>query len=596
VEPGLCRWGVLGTASIARRNWQAIAQAGNAAVKPFALGAHGLIVLLAVVTYVHDLASPHIPKNGDEYPYTHITRLTAASGSFLPLRSELPGLRDTKPPLLFWQGIVSTDWGRSFGLGRLRSPSVAYTFLTGLLVFLLGRRLRDTETGLVSLLAYLAFFSTYRYGRPFLTNAPEVFWLFVPFFALLFWRPASFASRVAFPAAMGLALGLGLLYKSFALVVPVGLVLSLWYAHARGWRLGEVLEKDIGKIALTLAISLAIFSTWFLLDPDPRAVWEEFVVGENMGKFDLAGSYLPRLLWGRFSLPSFAAGFLLNAGLLVLPFVALLVSSWRRRGELSAGEQALWIWVVTLFIAYCFPSQRSSRYLLPAMPAVAVLLALHWPQIRRAILVATLVLSALPLVATVWLSRALQHTLPGPPPYGAGHWSLLALGGVVLLLAALVPTLTRPGVLVGVFLVLLSFSSLLQPLDGPRGRYDSKAQAAVAGRDVWVPVDFVAKEEGYRLLLPGARVIGYQDERDPSIRDLLRRYPLVAVRLRPSDPVGPEALVLGERLDLRGRHRGDEIREMLAGNVSEHLLVREVLVERPGAEAAPAVVPETRAP
>jgi hypothetical protein len=49
----------------------------------------------------------------------------------------------------------------------------------------------------VALLAYLAFFSTYRYGRPFLTNAPEVFWLFVPFFALLFWRPSSFASRVA---------------------------------------------------------------------------------------------------------------------------------------------------------------------------------------------------------------------------------------------------------------------------------------------------------------------------------------------------------------------------------------------------------------
>jgi 4-amino-4-deoxy-L-arabinose transferase-like glycosyltransferase len=63
-------------------------------------------------------------------------------------------------------------------------------------VFLLGRRLRDTETGLVALLAYLAFFSTYRYGRPFLTNAPEVFWVFVPFFALLHWRPATFASRV----------------------------------------------------------------------------------------------------------------------------------------------------------------------------------------------------------------------------------------------------------------------------------------------------------------------------------------------------------------------------------------------------------------
>ena len=32
MEPGICRWGILGTAGIARKNWQAIARAGNAAV------------------------------------------------------------------------------------------------------------------------------------------------------------------------------------------------------------------------------------------------------------------------------------------------------------------------------------------------------------------------------------------------------------------------------------------------------------------------------------------------------------------------------------------------------------------------------------
>ena len=32
VDPGICRWGILGTAGIARKNWQAIGRAGNAAV------------------------------------------------------------------------------------------------------------------------------------------------------------------------------------------------------------------------------------------------------------------------------------------------------------------------------------------------------------------------------------------------------------------------------------------------------------------------------------------------------------------------------------------------------------------------------------
>ena len=381
---------------------------------------------------------------------------------------------------------------------------------------------------------------------------------------------------------MGLALGLGLLYKSFALTVPVGLGLALWYAHARDYRLRDVLEKDLGKVVTTLTIALAIFGMWFLLDPDPQAVWDEFVVGENVGKFDLTGSYLPGLVWGRFSLPSLGLGFLLNAGLLVLPVGALIVSSWRRRRELSDGERLLWIWVVTLFVVYCFPAQRSSRYLLPAMPAMGVLLALHWPRIRRGILAATLVLAGLPLLAVAGLSLALQDTLPGPRPYGPGHWALLALTAAVLLLALFVPAFTRPGVLAGVLLVLLSFSSLLGPLDGPVGRYDASAQNLVAGRDVWVPVDFIAKEEGYRFLLPGARVRGYRDERDASVGGLLKRYPLVAVRLRAGDSVDEGIHVVGERYDLRGRHRGDEIREMLAGNVIEHLLVREVLVEVSG--------------
>src|SRR5512136_2798440 len=108
---------------------------------PFRLAWYGIVAVLAVFTYFYGLDSQHIPKNGDEYPYEHITRLTAASGRLLPLRSELPSIHNTKPPLLFWQGIASTRGGRDWTLYNLRYPSVLYTLLTGLLALLLAWRL-----------------------------------------------------------------------------------------------------------------------------------------------------------------------------------------------------------------------------------------------------------------------------------------------------------------------------------------------------------------------------------------------------------------------------------------------------------------------
>jgi dolichyl-phosphate-mannose--protein O-mannosyl transferase len=249
-----------------------------------------VVVALAVFVYLYGLDSQHIPKNGDEYPYEHITRLTAASGHLLPLQSELDGMRNTKPPLLFWQGIVSTHWGHDWDLWHLRYPSVIYTLLTALLAFLLARRLSgETESGFIAALTYLAFFSTYRYGRPFLVNPAEVFWFFLPFFTLLYWRPFSFESRLLVPLALGMEIGIGLLYKSFALLAPIGLALAWWYLHQRRYQWREFLRKDAYKLALLGILALALFALWFAFDPDPKSVWREFVIGENAGKFEAHG-------------------------------------------------------------------------------------------------------------------------------------------------------------------------------------------------------------------------------------------------------------------------------------------------------------------
>jgi 4-amino-4-deoxy-L-arabinose transferase-like glycosyltransferase len=555
----------------------------------WSLAWHRLVTLLAVGAYFYGLDGQHIPKNGDECPYEHIARLTANSGRLLPLRSELPNMRNTKPPLLFWQGIASTGGGRDWTLWNLRYPSVLYTLLTATTVFLLAWKLSHRlETGFVGGLSFLAFFSTYRFGRPFLTSPAETFWLGLPFFALLYWHPLAFDSRFVFPILSGVAIGLGLLYKSFALAVPAGLGLAWWYLQYRRYRLRTFLARDALKTALAISVSLALFGAWFLLDPDPGAIWKEFVLSENLGKFASPGGYWREFLGGASSIWSLALGYPLNAGLLAIPVVAFFGIAFKRRHELPEAEKLLWIWILSLFITFSLPSQRSSRYLLPAMPALAVLLALNWDRISRRAFALSLLLTAAVVTGIAYLSIRLQGAAPGGVrPYGWGHWLLLMGTEGVVLVGLGQPRLTRACVNAAILLGFLCFAAFLRPFDGPRGRYDPELQQYLRGKEVAVPYDFIAGDERYRFLLPGADVRGYREGPELTARALLARYRVVAVRLALADSARPEGTLLGQRLDLKGRHDSRELGELLRGRIDEQLFVNELLLEaRPAAAGA----------
>jgi len=547
---------------------------------------YGFCFLLAVFTYFYALDSPHVPKNGDEYVYAHITRFTAYSGHLLPLESQLHEMRNTKPPLLFWQGIASTRWARDWSLLTLRYPSVIYTLLTGGMAFLLGWKVSGRlETGGVAGLTFLSFFNIYRYGRPFLTEAPVTFWTFLPFFAFLFWQPVLIESRVLMPVLLGFLLGVGLLYKSFALVLPVALAFSWWYLDYRGYKVRTFLAKDAAKIAIISIVSLGLFSLWFLLDPKPMEVVREFVLKEHLEKFDAEGiGYLTHFMKGVSSVPGLAIAYMVNAGLLVFPLVMLLWVSFKRRRELGGAEKLLWLWVISLFLFFCLPSMRSNRYLLPAMPALAVLCALSWERISRKAFVASLLAGGVAIGAMAYLSLRLQFSLGGLHMFPVTYWMLLVVTSALLLFGLLVPEYTRAIVPCVALLMCLCLAVALRPLDGPLGRYSPEAQQYAVGKQVWVPCNFRAVDEGYRFLLPGADIHGYRDEGNLTVDSLDTRYAMFAIR-QPLSAMETHGLrLIGQRLEIHSRLNSHELADMLRGNVFNQLFVREILVEVPGAQ------------
>jgi len=89
----------------------------------------------------------------------------------------------------------------------------------------------------------------------------------------------------------GLMFGLGLAYKSFALIATASAAFwcALLLSEPRfGWRRAL---QDTLKTGLSVLIALGVFALWFVLDTDPAAVWKEFVIGENAGKLSNPDGY-----------------------------------------------------------------------------------------------------------------------------------------------------------------------------------------------------------------------------------------------------------------------------------------------------------------
>lgn len=542
-------------------------------------------LLLAVVIalgYLFQLGGDHIPRNGDELVYAHIARLTAESGHWLPLVSSYDFMRNTKPPLLFWQAMMAGGWGDHWTLFNLRLPSVVYSWGTALMVGVLVRRVvmnsqtgsplpegEGVKQGAIAAIVFLSFFSTYRYGRPYLTSGPETFWLFGVFFAMA-WSPAKLlASRWKFPLIAGVAIGIACLYKSFAMVAPVGLGLALCYqmigARKAPWQVFRAgVVRDGFKVFTICALALAVFGLWFALDPLPGEVWREFVVGENAGKFKSSPGYLKVAFSGNGGVLVILTGYFVNAGLLLPVAVGAAWTAWRcyRSGSTTTdAEKIMWLWLLALALVFMLPNQRSARYLIPAMPTVAVLIALYWQRMARTWFVITLVFCLLGALGMGLIAMGAVRAMQDTGVYSPLFWLLLAMIVLASLVGMFKKQLTRAVVAASSFAVLFLLAWTTAPLNGAPGHFKPATVALLQGQTVRVPNNFNGQFERYHFILPGAKVVAYDAPQPVDFQDVdallqTNRYVLVARRIGQAPCT--KCRIIDERWDLRSRQDPSE--------------------------------------
>ncbi len=298
----------------------------------------------------------------DESRYASVARGMLDSGDFVTPR--LNGTRYfEKPPLLYWAEAASfavlgpTDFAA-------RLPARLATLGTAaLLVRVLGG-----AAGLWSALVFLSAPLVFAVGRTNLTDGPLSFCLALAFLSLrgfLLTRERGGRGRILL-AGLGAACGAAVLAKGLVGVVLPGLALLAWAAITGKW--ARVREAVLSPAPL---VFLAVAAPWFVLVERANPGFSEFFfVDEHLRRYATDAAHRDAPFW--FLAAVFTLGF--------LPWTALLPSALSRLGRFRLADLRrapddlfLFLWVAVLVAFFSASRSKLPPYVLPAMPAAAML-------------------------------------------------------------------------------------------------------------------------------------------------------------------------------------------------------------------------------
>ncbi|MCF8169396.1 MAG: hypothetical protein K9J77_12405 [Rhodoferax sp.] len=270
-----------------------------------------------------------------------------------------------------------------------------------------------------------------------------------------------------------------------------------------------------------------------------------------------------------------------NAGLLFFVVLGWMlfgaVRAFKRRNslQLSPAQRILLVWLLVWLVVFTLPSQRSARYVIPAMPALAIWMALTWDKIPKVWFWITLLILAPALVMLArigWVMGELQI---------ASSTQLIltllaaSVGLIALLAGGIVPRWSRNASLVACLAVYATFSAMVAPLSTPEVGYSDTVRNQWQGRRIAVPNGFTGQYERFNFILPGNTLLPYdsdgrntgalQPELAPEerLRFLLSQFDAVVWVQDSLDQTNPSCLpscqLLGARWHVKSRHKSGEV-------------------------------------
>ena len=345
-----------------------------------------------------------------------------------------------KPPLTYWLiGISYKLFGVNYGTSRL--PSVLAAIAVLAIVYALGAWLAGIRTGLISAAMLASSYIFFSFARMAMSDMLLTLWVTAALacFIVAVTARTERIDRARRLAMLGyVAVALGFLTKGPVAILLIGVPIILELALSRNREDFKRLHISRGLILLFLIAVPYFLLVYANFGTEPLRF---FFFGENLQRFTgqlYGGGARPP--W--YSLTSFFVDFV-PWSLLIFPALWL---DWRVRQPDEAKRRVrriLYLWLGSTIALFSVSSFKLDYYLLPAMPAAALLVgglignADRLPIAIHRIVAAFIVLSSLVIFAvasfTPGAARALaaETVFPFLPPALA----LVGIGATVLYIA-----------------------------------------------------------------------------------------------------------------------------------------------------------------
>ncbi len=351
-------------------------------------------VLVAVVVFIaHAPSFLHRLMDGDEAVYGSIAALINVGGG---LYAE--GGIDNKPPGIFWIYALTFRLFGQYQMTAVHGVALVAVVVTCVLLFLMGRSLGSSKTGLLAALFYGVLTAA---GNPRLLAANTEIFMMVPLVGsvLVMLRRQWFWCGILLVAA-------GAFRQSAAINVLLVAIAILWLETP------NLRRRAFGVFAVGLASGLAMGAVILLLTGSLVGSWRWTV----------------EVLYGYASTQASGDVFWWRARDSVLAFVIAMAVIWiaaiafvARWKTLSVNERLMVAWLVLGMVGSFAGAHLSWHYFVQAMGPLALLAALAFDrmELKRSVAVAAGVGIVIPAVAW-WVfdvtADPLTYDFIGPVP------------------------------------------------------------------------------------------------------------------------------------------------------------------------------------